>query len=46
MTVSRLNALLHRPGPMRIVLQHFLVVIGLDDERLHLAEPFDQNLVG
>ena len=43
MTVPRLDPLFHRPGPMRIVLQHFLVVIRFDDERLHLAETLDQQ---
>ena len=30
---------------MRIVLQKFFVVIRLDDERVDLAQPFDQHLV-
>ena len=37
MSVTRLDALLHRPRPMRIVLQHFFVVVGFDHERLHFA---------
>ena len=28
---------------MRIVLQKFFVVIGLDHERLHLAQSFDDQ---
>jgi hypothetical protein len=43
-TVPRLDPLLHRPGPMRIILQKFFVVIRLDDERLDLAQPLDHHL--
>ena len=43
MAVPRLDALLHRPGPMRIGLQQFLVVVRLDHERLHLAQPLDRE---
>ena len=46
MAVPRLNPLFHRPGPVRIVLQKFLVVIRLDDERLHLAQPLDREAGG
>ena len=42
--VARLDPLFHRPGPMRIGLQHFLVVVRLDDERVHLAQPLDHHL--
>ena len=44
MAVARLDPLLHRPGPMRIVLQQFLVVIRLDHEGVHLAQPLDHHL--
>src|SRR5438552_18856323 len=44
MTMARLDSLLHRPRPMRIVLQKFFVVIGLNHERLHLAQSFDDHL--
>jgi len=43
MTMPRLNPLFHRPRPMRVVLQKFFVVIGLDHERLHLAQAFDDQ---
>src|ERR1051325_7638430 len=43
MSVARLNSLLHRPGTMGIVLQEFLIVIGLDDKRLHQTQPLDQH---
>ena len=39
--MARLDALFYRPGSLRIVLQKFLVVIRLNDERLHLAQPLD-----
>src|SRR5437764_2899875 len=41
--ISRHDTLLHRPGPIRIVLQKFLVMIRFDDERMHLAQTFDQH---
>ena len=44
MTVTRLNPLLHRPWPMRIVLQKFFVMIRLDHERVDLAQPLDHHL--
>src|SRR6266480_319803 len=44
MTMTRLDSLLHRPRPMRVVLQKFFVVIGLDHERLHVAQSFDDHL--
>ena len=44
MTVTRLDPLLHRPGPLRIILQKFFVVICLDDERMDLAQPLDHHL--
>ena len=44
MTVARLDPLLHRPGPMRIVLQKFFVVICLDHEGVDLAQPLDHHL--
>ena len=44
MTVARLDPLLHRPGPMRIVLQKFFVVVRLDHERVDLAQPLDHHL--
>ena len=46
MSVTRLDALLYRPWPVRIVLQHLFVVIGFDYERLHFAEAFDQHFCG
>ena len=42
MAVPRLDSLFHRPGPMRIVLQKFFVVIRLDHQRLHLAQALDR----
>lgn len=42
MTMPRLDPLLHRPGPVRILLQKFLVVIRLDDKGLHLPETLDR----
>src|SRR5712692_5531047 len=46
MSVPRLNALFHRPRPMWIVLQHFFVVVRLDDQRLHFTQALDQHLGG
>ena len=43
MTVPRHDPLFHRPGTMRIVLQKFFVVIGLDHERVHFAQTLDQH---
>src|SRR5213080_2616685 len=43
MAMPRLNSLFHRPRPMRIVLQQFLVVIGLDYERLHRTQSFNDH---
>ena len=42
--VAGLDALLYRPGPMRIVLEQFLVVVRLDHERMDLPQPFDHHL--
>ena len=44
MAMTRLDPLLHRPGPMRIVLQEFFVVVRLDHERVHFAQPLDHHL--
>ena len=46
MAVARHNPLFHRPGPMRIVLQKFFVVVGFDDQGVYFAQPFDQHLGG
>ena len=35
MSVPRLDPLFHRPGPMRVALQKFFVVVSLDHERVH-----------
>ena len=43
MTMPRLDSLFHRPRAMRVVLQKFFVVIGLDHERLHLAQAFNNQ---
>ena len=43
MTVPRLDALLHRPGPVRIVLEQLFVVIRLDHEGVNLTQPFDYH---
>ena len=43
MTVPRLDSLFHRPRPMRVVLQEFFVVIGLNHEGLHLAQSFHDH---
>jgi hypothetical protein len=45
-TMTRLDPLFYRPRAMRIVLQKFLVVIGLDDERVHFAQSFRQHFRG
>ena len=44
MAVARLDPLFHRPRPMRIGLQHFFVVVGLDHERVHFPQPLDHHL--
>ena len=41
--VPRLDSLFHRPRPMRVVLQKFFVVIGLDHQRLNLSQTFDDH---
>src|SRR5437763_16713008 len=43
MTVPRLDALFHWPRAVRVILQKFFVVIGLDHQGLHLAQPFDDQ---
>ena len=43
-TMPRHNPLLHRPRPMQIALQQFFVVIGFDDEGMHLPQPFHDHL--
>src|SRR5262249_11556637 len=42
-SVARLDPLFHRPGAMGIVLQKFFIVIRLNDERVHVAEPLDDH---
>ena len=44
MAVARLDPLLHRPRPMRIVLQKFFVVIRFDHQRVHFAQALDHHL--
>src|SRR5438105_8161167 len=44
MTVAGHDSLLDRPRPCRIALQKFLIVVRLDHQRVHLAQPFDQHL--
>jgi hypothetical protein len=44
MSVARLDPLLDRPGPMRVLLQKFFVVISFDDQRVHLAQSLDDHL--
>jgi hypothetical protein len=44
MAMPRHDALFHRPGTMRVILQKFFVVIGLDDKCVHFAQTFDQHL--
>ena len=41
--MPRLDALFHRPGTVRVVLQKFFVVIGLDNQCLHMAQPFHDH---
>src|SRR5215471_18150212 len=43
MAVAGLDALFHRPGPVRVVLQKFFVVVGLDHKCLHRAQPFHDH---
>ena len=43
MAVPGLDALFHRPGPVRVILQKFFVVVGLDHEGLRLAQPFHDH---
>src|SRR5215471_16225894 len=43
MSMPRLDALFHRPGTVRVVLQKFFVVIGLDNKCLHMAQPFHDH---
>ena len=44
MSVPRLDALFHRPRPVRVVLQKFFVVISLDHERSHCSQTFGDQL--
>ena len=46
MAVARLDPLFHRPGPMRIVLQKFFVVIRFNHQGLHLAQTLDRQARG
>src|SRR5438093_12570922 len=46
MSVPRLDPLFHRPWPVRVALQKFFVVVGLDYERVHLSKPFHDHLGG
>ena len=41
--MTGLDSLFHRPRPMRIVLQKFFVMIGFDDKRLNLTQPFHNH---
>jgi hypothetical protein len=43
MTMSRLNPLFHRPGPMGIGVQKCLVMVCLDDEGVHFAQSLNQH---
>src|SRR5438876_10972433 len=43
MSMSRLDALFHRPGTVRVVLQKFFIVIGLDHQCLHMTQPFHDH---
>src|SRR6266481_5097120 len=43
MPMPRLDALFHRPGTVRVVLQKFLIVVGLDHKCLHMAQPFHDH---
>jgi len=42
--MPRLDSLFNRPRPMRVALQKFFIVIGLDHQRAHLAQPLDDHL--
>ena len=44
--MAGLDPLLHRPRAMDVVLQKFFVVIGFDDERMHVTQSFDDHLGG
>ena len=41
-----LNPLLHGPGTVWIVLQQLLIMIGLDDQRVHFAQALDHGFGG
>src|SRR5205807_9497402 len=43
MSMPRLDALFHRPGTVRVVLQKFFIVIGLDHQCLHMTQPFHDH---
>jgi hypothetical protein len=45
-TVSAENPLLEAPGAMRAILQHFHVVIGLKQEHVGAAHPFNNQSRG
>src|SRR5215469_3615059 len=42
MAMPRKNALFDRPGPPGIVLQHAFIMIGFDNQRMHLANAFER----
>src|SRR5262245_43915849 len=44
MTVSRKNSLLQRPGPVRTILQHFDVVISLQDKNVRCSNSLQNQL--
>jgi hypothetical protein len=46
MPMPRLDALLHRPRSVLVVLQKFLVVVRFDDQRVHSTQSFDQHFGG
>src|SRR5581483_5049486 len=46
MSMSGLDALFHRPGPMGIVLQELFVVVRLDDQGVHLPQPLHDHFRG
>jgi hypothetical protein len=46
MPMARLDALLHRPRSMLVVLQKFLVVVRFDDQGVHFTQSFDQHFGG
>ena len=41
--MARLDPLFYRPGTMRIVLQEFFIVIGLDNKGLHLPQALNRQ---